>query len=105
MQASIEVEPPEASRRALISSIDDLVTVAAEARLLRSRYAEIRRVSCDFHRGTLTLRGYVSRYYLKQIAQNIVGQLAGVVEIDNQVQVATRHDPLQTGRPSFRSTR
>jgi osmotically-inducible protein OsmY len=91
MQASMELEPLEAPRTMLISSMDDVVTVAAEAKLLSSQYAEIRRVSCRFHEGTLTLRGYVSRYYLKQIAQSIVSQLAGVVQIDNKVQVVKRH--------------
>jgi osmotically-inducible protein OsmY len=103
MQASMELEPPEATRTTLISSMNDVITVAAEAKLLSSRYAEIRKVSCQFKEGTLTLRGYVSRYYLKQITQNIVSRLAGVVEIDNQVQVVAQYGQLQAGHPRLSS--
>jgi osmotically-inducible protein OsmY len=90
----MELEPSAAFRTTLISSMDDVVTVAAEAKLLDSQYAEIRKVSCRFREGTLTLRGCVSRYYLKQIAQNIVGQLAGIANVDNQVKVVSRRPAL-----------
>jgi osmotically-inducible protein OsmY len=99
MESCIELESLEATHTTLISSMDDMITVAAEAKLLSSHYAEIRRVSCRFQEGTLTLRGYVSRYYLKQIAQNVVSQLAGVVEIDNQVQVSACRGKVRTGLP------
>jgi osmotically-inducible protein OsmY len=99
MQSCIELESLEATRTTLISSMDDVITVAAEAKLLSSHYAEIRRVSCHFHEGTLTLRGHVSRYYLKQISQNIVSRVAGVVEIDNQVRVLTCRGKVKTGDP------
>ncbi len=105
MQASMQMEPPEASRTALIATMDDVVAVAAESKLLSSRYPEIRRVSCGFREGTLTLRGQVSRYYLKQIAQSVVSQLVGVVEIDNQVHVVARHDPIETGLPRVSASR
>jgi osmotically-inducible protein OsmY len=88
MLVTTRQEPPEVSRTTVISSLEDATALAAEARLLNSPYVELRRVSCEFHEGILTLRGRVPRYYLKQIAQNVVSQLSGVVEIDNQLDVA-----------------
>jgi len=59
----------------------------AEARLRHSPYRELRRVSCELHDGVLMLRGRVSSYYLKQMAQQLVCRLEGVVEIDNRLDV------------------
>ena len=72
---------------AVISSLEGLTAVAAEARLLNSPYLELRRVSCEFHEGVLTLRGDVPRYCLKQIAQNLVSPVNGVVEVANRLTV------------------
>jgi len=88
MQATTEPALPVVSRTAVISSLEDVVTVAAQARLMKSSYLELHHVLCEFHEGVLTLRGCVSRYYLKQVAQNAVRRLDGVAEIDNQLKVA-----------------
>ncbi len=87
MPLSPQLESPAASHTTVISPPEDIVTVAAESRLLRSSYLELRRVSCEFRNGVLTLRGCVSRYYLKQIAQTILDGLSSVAEIDKQLQV------------------
>ena len=71
----------------IVSSLADLVAVAASARLLRSRYPELYRVRCEFLEGVLTLRGRVSNYYMKQLAQNLAGKTEGVAEIDNRLDV------------------
>jgi hypothetical protein len=68
MSVTAEQDPPGIPRTTVISSLEGLTAVAAEARLLNSPYLELRRVSCEFHEGVLTLRGNVPRYYLKQIA-------------------------------------
>jgi hypothetical protein len=68
---------------ALFQEISDV----ARATLRRSSYFELRSVSCDFHGGTLTLRGRVPSYHLKQLAQASVAELPGVVKIDNCVEV------------------
>jgi len=65
-----------------------MVEMVAEARLARSPYPELSRVWCRFGEGILTLRGRVSTYYLKQVAQHIVRQIDGVAEIDNRLRVA-----------------
>ena len=88
MPVATERKSPAASSIRVISSPEDIVTVAAGARLMKSSYFEIRRVSCEFHEGVLTLRGCVSCYYLKQVAQSLVSRIAGVVQIDNQLDVA-----------------
>ena len=82
-----QLESPVALDTTVINSPEDIVTVAAKSRLLMSSYIELRRVSCEFRNGVLTLRGCVPRYYLKQIAQTILAGLSGVADIDNQLQV------------------
>lgn len=64
------------------------VDLRAATALRHSAYSELSLVSCDFEAGVLTLRGQVSSYYLKQMAQNLVWKLEGVHRIDNQLVVA-----------------
>jgi osmotically-inducible protein OsmY len=65
----------------------EVVEANVRSKLQRSCYPLVRRVSCDFHEGVLTLRGRVSSYYLKQVVQTLVFRLDGVVELNNQVEV------------------
>lgn len=88
MPAITQLEPPLAPRTTMISSLADVVRLAAESRLLRSPYVELRRVSCGFHEGILTLQGCVPRHYLKQVAQEIVSPVSGVVKIENRLHVS-----------------
>jgi osmotically-inducible protein OsmY len=60
---------------------------AAERRLRRSPYIELRLISCEVCDGVLTLRGRVPTYYLKQVAQYMVDGLPGVQKIDNDLEV------------------
>jgi len=48
-----------------------MVQAEAHSRLRNSGYQELRLVSCDFHEGVLTLRGQVSSFFLKQVAQEL----------------------------------
>jgi osmotically-inducible protein OsmY len=59
----------------------------AESRLRNSSYCPVRTICCDYHEGVLILRGRVSAYYLKQIAQAAVAEMDGVLEIANRIQV------------------
>jgi hypothetical protein len=63
------------------------IAEVARAALRRSSYCELRDVECDFSGGILTLRGRVSSYHLKQIAQASVANVPGVVEVHNRVEV------------------
>jgi hypothetical protein len=65
------------------------ITAIAQAALRRSSYFELHDVSCDFRGGTLTLRGNVPSYHLKQLAQASVADVPGVVEVDNCVEVVS----------------
>jgi hypothetical protein len=56
--------------------------------LSRSPYAELRRVACEFHEGLLVLRGRVSSFYMKQLAQTAFLEMDGIDEICNQIEVA-----------------
>ncbi|NLE37162.1 MAG: BON domain-containing protein [Pirellulaceae bacterium] len=65
----------------------ETVESRATRRLCRSPYQSVHLVTCDFHEGMLTLRGRVSSYYLKQIAQTAVLGMEGVEEVNNHVEV------------------
>jgi len=65
-----------------------LVQTEAQLRLRTSGYRQLQLVSCEFHEGVLTLRGGVSSFYLKQIAQTLIRGLDGVGEINNRLVVA-----------------
>jgi osmotically-inducible protein OsmY len=57
-------------------------------RLARTDRAIERHVSCEFSQSVLILRGRVSSFYLKQIAQEAVADVEGVKEVVNRVDVA-----------------
>jgi hypothetical protein len=61
----------------------------AESRLRCSAYLPVRRLSCEFRAGVLTVRGRLPSYYLKQVALAEVAAVEGVRRIDDQVQVAS----------------
>ena len=72
-----------------VSRQQDAVEAEAKTQLMMSAYAPVRRVSCEFEAGVLTLRGQVPTYFLKQIAQTVVlNRLEGIVEINNRLEVA-----------------
>jgi osmotically-inducible protein OsmY len=64
------------------------VQAEAHSRLRKSGYHELHLVSCDFHEGVLTLRGCVSSFHLKQVAQELTRQLDGAEEVNNRLEVA-----------------
>lgn len=65
---------------------DREVVKAAEKRLQDSPYAALRTITCEFREGTLVLRGRVTSYYLKQLAQETVRSLEGIGGILNVVE-------------------
>ena len=64
------------------------VTERARERLRQSPHQEVRSVSCEFERGVLRLRGRLSSFYHKQLAQEAVAHMSGVREVVNEVVVA-----------------
>jgi osmotically-inducible protein OsmY len=64
------------------------VTERAQERLRQSPHHGVRSVSCEFDRGVLRLRGRLSSFYHKQLAQEAVAHMSGVREVVNEVVVA-----------------
>mgnify|MGYP000988675350 CR=1 FL=1 len=63
------------------------VIEVAEEYLRKSPYRTIREIMCQYERGTLLLRGRVPSFYDKQLAQEAVSRVCGVVQIVNQIEV------------------
>lgn len=71
---------PTASRGDLAAEV--------EMRLQASPHLCLRSVTCDQRERILVLRGRVPSYYHKQLAQELVRQIAGTFAIVNVVEVA-----------------
>ena len=69
------------------------VTERARERLRGSPYMPVRSLCCEFDRGVLRLRGSLSSFYQKQLAQEAVAGLNGVEEVLNEVAVVTACHP------------
>lgn len=61
--------------------------VEVERVLNSSSHIGLRRVRCRCTDGVVTLSGQVASYYLKQVAQAIVGRLPAVRQIHNELSV------------------
>lgn len=70
-----------------------LVTQRAQAKLAGSPYPPLRRLFCVESKGVLTLRGEVSSFFHKQMAQAAMLEIPGVEEISNQVRVIEAGSP------------
>ena len=65
----------------------EAIRAMVESQMRHSGYYELHHISCSFHEGVLILRGCVSSYYLKQLAQSLVCQVPGVEEVNNRLEV------------------
>ena len=65
----------------------DSMSLEVERALHGSSHCGLRGVRCQFVDGSVTLSGVVVSYYLKQIAQTIVGRLPHVRRVHNQLRV------------------
>jgi osmotically-inducible protein OsmY len=63
------------------------ILAEAHSRFGHSPYRELLGIECDLRDGVLILRGRVSSFYIKQIAQSAVFSLENVREIDNRLEV------------------
>jgi hypothetical protein len=59
----------------------------AQRRLQGSPYLALRELGCAYHDGVLTLWGSLPSHYLKQVAQTMVGDVAGVTTLVNTIAV------------------
>ncbi|MGO8752192.1 MAG: BON domain-containing protein [Thermoguttaceae bacterium] len=60
---------------------------AARERLRGSPYGSLRTVSCECKDGVLFLRGRLSSFYHKQLAQEVVARIVGVTQVINEIEV------------------
>lgn len=74
---------PEGNRRCSSHEIAGL----ARDRLHANPHTMGVAVSCDCDHGVLHLRGWVATYYQKQLAQEAVKGLDGVVKVVNDIEV------------------
>ncbi len=65
----------------------DLSDLAQQC-LWRSPYQAMKKVSCELRYGVLYLRGQLPSYYFKQIAQETVAKIDGVVQVINAIEVS-----------------
>lgn len=79
------LETPRRHERLTAEHLDDTIAIAAVHRLHSSHNMELKRVLCEVRTGTLNIRGQVSSYYLKQVAQELVRPIAGVERIVNHL--------------------
>ena len=63
------------------------LSLEVEGRLRRSGYLALHDVSCDVRAGVARLQGRLPSFYLKQIAQELARNVAGVRVIINQIEV------------------
>ena len=66
---------------------DEEIQSAAQAALRTSGYFEVRRLDCEIVNGNAFVKGVVSSFYLKQIAQSVLMKLDAIEEVTNLVRV------------------
>ena len=63
------------------------IAEAATECLQNSPYYAVRRVLCECDRGVLFLRGRLSSFHQKQVAQETVARVKGVTQVRNDIDV------------------
>jgi osmotically-inducible protein OsmY len=63
------------------------IVAAAKARLSASSHPALRNVTCKYDDGVLVLRGRLSRFFHKQLAQEAVARIEGVEQVVNKIEV------------------
>jgi len=58
-----------------------------QRRFQDSHHQQLRQVLCHFHEGVMTLRGTVTSFYVKQLAQGLIAGVPGIAECDNRIEV------------------
>ena len=81
-----------ASAKQVLATLPDCRHVVASAmeRLQMAPYPPVRGVSCECDDGVLTLRGRVPTFFEKQLAQEAVFTLDGVMQVVNEIEVVGR---------------
>jgi osmotically-inducible protein OsmY len=75
------------AERAQARSEAEKTEAAVRTCLLSSPYLDLRQVECHVEDGVLNMTGKVPSFYLKQVAQTVVGKIEGVRRIENCLEV------------------
>ncbi len=76
------------SKEFVLQPFDSILVSMVKTKLLSSCYDEVREVGVRLSGREIILEGIVSSFYLKQVTQTVVRDIAGKVEIRNNVSVA-----------------
>jgi osmotically-inducible protein OsmY len=68
-------------------STGDAILENAGRQLRHSSYPQLRKITCEFHEGVLTLRGIVSSFFIKQLAHRAVADVSGIDMVANRLDV------------------
>ncbi len=63
------------------------IAEAANESLLNSPYRALRGVMCECDQGIVFLRGRLPTFYYKQLAQEAVVRVRGVIQVINEIEV------------------
>lgn len=63
------------------------IAAIAQARFRANSRTSLRGISCKVDRGVVVLEGHLSTFFQKQLAQEIVAHIEGVVQVVNQIEV------------------
>jgi osmotically-inducible protein OsmY len=66
------------------------VATVAEARFRANSHTALRGISCKTEGGTIVLEGRLESFYHTQLAQEIVANIEGVVQVVNHIEVVGR---------------
>jgi osmotically-inducible protein OsmY len=69
------------------SVCSDEIAASAKECLRASPYKAFAGVSCQCEHGVLLLRGRVSSFHHKQVAQEAVARVSGVTQVVNEIEV------------------
>ncbi len=64
------------------------ITTTAQLRIRMAHYPSLRSITCVFIDGVLFLEGRVTSFHQKQLAQELIRNIAGVEQISNRIEVA-----------------
>lgn len=70
------------------SGAHERFATTALSRLHESPYRGLRSVDLNVHGNTMVLTGQVRTFFLKQMAQHLLGDFVGALEIRNELRVA-----------------
>ena len=79
------------------------IAAIADARFRANSRTVFRGISCIVEQGVLVLEGQLSTFFQKQLAQEIVANIEGVVQVVNRIEVVRERRDENTGNPVYRT--